>query len=142
MKKSSIVLIISLMTLALLGVAAMQFYFIRESYRQKSQLFDESVNASLTAVAGKIERREVIDFAKVQQQTNIEKYKFEQEKQRHLAEQLKLQRELENLRADQYAIKEKFKEAEDQLKETFPSVISIENSFYETYINRKIKKTY
>ncbi|SJN24168.1 sensor histidine kinase [Sphingobacterium faecium] len=140
MKKSSIVLIISLMTLALLGVAAMQFYFIRESYRQKSQLFDESVNASLTAVAGKIERREVIDFAKVQQQTNIKKYQFEQEKQRHLAEQLKLQRELENLRAEQYAIKEKFKEAEDQLKETFPSVISIENSFYETYINRKNKE--
>lgn len=133
-------MIISLMTLALLGVAAMQFYFIRESYRQKSQLFDESVNASLTAVAGKIERREVIDFAKVQQQNNIKKYQFEQEKQRHLAEQLKLQRDLEALRAEQYAIKEKFKEAEDQLKETFPSVISIENWFFETYINKKNKE--
>ncbi|AIM35620.1 sensor histidine kinase [Sphingobacterium sp. SG20118] len=140
MRKRSIVLIISLMTLALLGVAAMQFYFIRESYRQKSQLFDESVNASLTAVAGKIERREVIDFAKVQQQNNIKKYQFEQEKQRHLAEQLKLQRDLEALRAEQYAIKEKFKEAEDQLKETFPSVISIENWFFETYINKKNKE--
>lgn len=133
-------MIISLMTLALLGVAAMQFYFIRESYRQKSQLFDESVNASLTAVAGKIERREVIDFAKVQQQNNIKKYQFEQEKQRHLAEQLKLQRDLEALRSEQYAIKEKFKEAEDQLKETFPSVISIENWFFETYINKKNKE--
>ena len=62
MKKNSIVLIIGLMSLALIGVLAMQFYFLRDSYRQKSQLFDESVNAAITAVAGKLERREVVDF--------------------------------------------------------------------------------
>ncbi|MGE8376975.1 MAG: sensor histidine kinase, partial [Sphingobacterium sp.] len=109
MKKNSIVLIIGLMSLALIGVLAMQFYFLRDSYRQKSQLFDESVNAALTAVAGKLERREVVDFAKVQQERNIEKSKQEQAKQQQLTEQLQLQTQIENLRGKLEQIYQKYK---------------------------------
>lgn len=136
MKKNSIVLIIGLMSLALFGVLAMQFYFLRDSYRQKSQLFDESVNAAITAVAGKLERREVVDFAKVQQERNIEKSKQEQAKQRLLAEQLEIQYRIEELKNKQHVVFSNFKEQEDQLRALYPNVIEIKNSFYETYIKR------
>ncbi|WP_312337794.1 HAMP domain-containing sensor histidine kinase [Sphingobacterium sp.] len=136
MKKNSIVLIIGLMSLALIGVLAMQFYFLRDSYRQKSQLFDESVNAAITAVAGKLERREVVDFAKVQQERNIEKSKQEQSKQRLLAEQLEIQYRIEELKNKQHTVFSNFKEQEDQLRALYPNVIEIKNSFYETYIKR------
>ncbi len=136
MKKNSIVLIIGLMSLALIGVLAMQFYFLRDSYRQKSQLFDESVNAAITAVAGKLERREVVDFAKVQQERNLEKSKQEQAKQRLLAEQLEIQYRIEELKNKQHTIFSNFKEQEDQLRALYPNVIEIKNSFYETYIKR------
>ncbi len=136
MKKNSIVLIIGLMSLALIGVLAMQFYFLRDSYRQKSQLFDESVNAAITAVAGKLERREVVDFAKVQQERNIEKSKQEQAKQRLLAEQLEIQYRIEELKNKQHTVFSNFKEQEDQLRALYPNVIEIKNSFYETYIKR------
>ena len=136
MKKNSIVLIIGLMSLALIGVLAMQFYFLRDSYRQKSQLFDESVNAAITAVAGKLERREVVDFAKVQQERNLEKSKQEHAKQRLLAEQLEIQYRIEELKNKQHTIFSNFKEQEDQLRALYPNVIEIKNSFYETYIKR------
>ncbi|HAU52199.1 MAG TPA: sensor histidine kinase [Sphingobacterium sp.] len=136
MKKNSIVLIIGLMSLALIGVLAMQFYFLRDSYRQKSPLFDESVNAAITAVAGKLERREVVDFAKVQQERNIEKSKQEQAKQRLLAEQLEIQYRIEELKNKQHVVFSNFKEQEDQLRALYPNVIEIKNSFYETYIKR------
>ncbi|RKO71451.1 sensor histidine kinase [Sphingobacterium puteale] len=136
MKKNSIVLIIGLMSLALIGVLAMQFYFLRDSYRQKSQLFDESVNAALTAVAGKLERREVVDFAKVQQERNIEKSKQEQAKQRQLTEQLRLQTQIEELRGKLDQVYQKYKIREDKLKALYPNVVNIENWFYETYIRR------
>lgn len=49
------------MTVALLGVFVMQLYYIRESYKLKSQLFDEQVNQTLTTVVNKIQRRNVAD---------------------------------------------------------------------------------
>ncbi|WP_231561673.1 hypothetical protein [Sphingobacterium sp. T2] len=85
MKKKSISLIIFLMTFALLGVMAMQYYFIREAYIQESQLFDEKVNTSLAKVASEIEKLEVLDFAKTQSKVNQEKYIAEQKKQQKLA---------------------------------------------------------
>ncbi|MFU1859195.1 sensor histidine kinase [Sphingobacterium sp. NGMCC 1.201703] len=136
MKKNSIVLIIGLMSLALIGVLAMQFYFLRDSYRQKSQLFDESVNAALTAVAGKLERREVVDFAKVQQERNIEKSKQEQAKQQLLTEQLQLQTQIEDLRGKLNRVYQKFKTQEDRLNRLYPNIIYIDNWFYETYVRR------
>ena len=61
MKKRSFWLITVLMTVALLGVFVMQLYYIRESYKLKSQLFDEQVNQTLTTVVNKIQRRDVAD---------------------------------------------------------------------------------
>ncbi|WP_316828367.1 HAMP domain-containing sensor histidine kinase [Pedobacter miscanthi] len=61
MKKKSFWLITVLMTVALLGVFVMQLYYIRESYKLKSQLFDEQVNQTLTTVVNKIQRRNVAD---------------------------------------------------------------------------------
>lgn len=64
MKQRNIRFIIGLMAMALLGVMAMQYYFIRESYRLKSQLFDQTVNEVLNAVRKKIEKRDAIMFLK------------------------------------------------------------------------------
>ncbi|MFC5283144.1 sensor histidine kinase [Pedobacter alpinus] len=50
------------MSFALLGVMAMQFYFISESYDLKSQLFDQSVNDALHNVSNKLEKKEAMVF--------------------------------------------------------------------------------
>ncbi len=121
------------MSIALLGVVAMQYYFIRETYKQKSLLFDEAVNTSLAKVAAEIEKSEVIAFAKVQSKTNQVKYKAEQQKQKRLAEQIRIQRKIEDFRLKQYEAYQKFKESEESLKATFPNVTYIENWFFETY---------
>src|SRR5690606_9824615 len=117
------------------------YYFVRESYKQKSQLFDEAVNASITAVAGKIEKREIVDFAKTQERLNQEKYQADQKKQQQkeklLADQLRLQERIKNLQVQQFDYQQQYKEQEEQLKATFPNAIPIENSFYETYVRRK-----
>ena len=133
MKKKSISLIIWLMSIALIGVVAMQYYFIRETYIQESQLFDEKVNTSLSKVASEIEKTEIIDFAKLQSKANQDKYIAEQKKQKKLAEQLKIQDQLEKLRLKQHLTFEKFKEADEQLKASYPNITPISNWFYETY---------
>jgi len=142
MKKKSIVLIICLMSIALLGVVAMQYYFIRETYRQKSALFDEAVNTSLAKVASEIEKSEVIDFAKIQGKANKLKYEAEQEKQKKLAEQLNIQRKIELLSIQQLESIQKFKDAEESLKSIFPNATPISNSFYETYYKKKQNQKY
>lgn len=136
MKKRSITLIIWLMSIALLGVMAMQYYFVRESYKQKSQLFDEAVTASLLTVASKIEKREVYDFVKDQQKIDREKYRKEQAKQKNLAKQLALRKRIEELRMQQYELEQQFKDEEDLLRSRFPLIAYIENPFYETYVKR------
>ncbi len=50
------------MSFALLGVMAMQYYFLRESYSLKSQLFDQAVNDALNNVSDKLEKREAIVY--------------------------------------------------------------------------------
>ena len=58
MKKKSILLIVGLMSFALLGVLAMQWYFLQQSYKLKSQLFDQSVNESLNNVVKQLEKQD------------------------------------------------------------------------------------
>ena len=135
-------MIIWLMSIALLGVMAMQYYFIRETYKQKSILFDEAVNASLTKVASIIEKNEVLDLSKAQSKANQEKYEAEQLKQEMLAEQLRIQRRIQQLRTEQYEYYQSFKQAEDNLKASFPNVIYIGNEFYETYLARPQYRQY
>lgn len=62
MKKKSISIIVGLMAFALLGVMAMQLYFLRQSYHLKSELFDQSVNQALTSVVDKLEKKDQINF--------------------------------------------------------------------------------
>lgn len=50
------------MSLALLGVIGMQYYYLKQSYQLKSQLFDQSVNEALTHVVNKLERKEALNF--------------------------------------------------------------------------------
>jgi len=131
MKHRSIGLIIGLMTVALLGVVAMQYFFIRQSYVLKTQLFDESVKAALNAVAAKAEKREVMRLADAQRKN---KEKLERE-QRKLEEQLRIKTEIERLRERQAELYMTFKRQEEALIEQFPIVIPLEsNDFYETYI--------
>lgn len=62
MSKQSVRFIVGLMSFALLGVLAMQYYFINESYYFKSQLFDRLVNDALKNVSLKLEKQEAAMF--------------------------------------------------------------------------------
>jgi len=68
MKKRSIALIIGLMGFALLGVMAMQLYFLRQSYQLQSELFDRSVNEALNNVVAKVTRHDALNFLNVKAQ--------------------------------------------------------------------------
>jgi len=48
------------MTLALLGVFVMQLYYIKESYKLNSKLFEQNVNQALNAVVNKVQKRNVV----------------------------------------------------------------------------------
>ncbi|GGH07602.1 hypothetical protein GCM10011418_04840 [Sphingobacterium alkalisoli] len=134
------------MSIALLGVVAMQYYFIRETYQQKSKLFDEGVMASLNAVSGHIERREIYLFTRAQQKVNQTKYLQDQEKQRAkeriLSKQLDIQDKIKHLQQQQIEIENKFRDAERDLKGQFPNATEVDNSFYETYIRREAYQKY
>ena len=55
-------MIIGLMGFALLGVMAMQLYFLRQSYQMQSDLFDRSVNEALNTVASTISKHDALNF--------------------------------------------------------------------------------
>jgi two-component system phosphate regulon sensor histidine kinase PhoR len=71
MKKRSIGLIIGLMSFALLGVMAMQFYFLKQSYQMQSDSFDRQVREAMNNVVDKVTRQDANNFlkAKAQQAT-------------------------------------------------------------------------
>jgi two-component system phosphate regulon sensor histidine kinase PhoR len=60
------------MSIALLGVIAMQYYFIKESHSLKSQLFDQSVNDALNTVSEKLEKKEALVFLTNKAEKEIE----------------------------------------------------------------------
>lgn len=62
MKKRSIGLIIGLMGFALLGVIAMQWFFLRQSYNLQSKLFDRSVTEALDNVVTKVALQDANNF--------------------------------------------------------------------------------
>jgi two-component system phosphate regulon sensor histidine kinase PhoR len=70
MKKRSIGLIIGLMGLALLGVMAMQLYFLRQSYKMQSDLFDSSVKEALNNVVSKVAKQDANNFLNARAQVN------------------------------------------------------------------------
>lgn len=146
MKKRSITLIIWLMSVALIGVMAMQYYFVRESFKQKSQLFDEAVTAALASVASKIEKQEIYEFAREQDRINQEKFKADQamreRNEQLLARQIQIQEKIKELQRQQFAYEKRYREAEENLKALFPNAIYVKNTFYETYIRRKRYQSY
>jgi len=50
------------MSVALLGVVAMQLYFLRQSYLMQSELFDRSVNEALANVVNKVSKQDAVKF--------------------------------------------------------------------------------
>ena len=56
------------MGFALLGVMAMQLYFLRQSYQLQSELFDRSVNEALSNVVTKISKHDALNFLNVKAQ--------------------------------------------------------------------------
>ncbi len=50
------------MTIALLGVMAMQWYFFRQSYQLQSRLFDQSVHEALNNVVERLAKRDANNF--------------------------------------------------------------------------------
>src|SRR5476649_1196792 len=50
------------MSFALLGVVAIQLYFLHESYKLQSQLFDHDVKEALNNVADKLTKQDAINF--------------------------------------------------------------------------------
>ena len=140
MKRNSIIFIISLMALALLGVVAMQYYFIRESFRLKSQMFDQSVNEALKNVIYKIEKRDAILFMK--------RKAAERSKEANI--QRKLNRPTTNLadvvvkrpegrftdlvKIRQRKIDQDFKIRDSLLRVRYPKAFLIDKDFYETYL--------
>lgn len=131
MRNKTIRLIIGLMTVALLGVMAMQYYFIRQSYIQQSQLFDESVKAAISSVAARAERKEVMEYSLSIQQKSKERY----ERELSLEEQLRIQEEIEQVRAKLIDKQQDYRTQEDNMYRIYPHAVHIDNEFYETYIN-------
>ncbi|RXF71762.1 sensor histidine kinase [Arcticibacter tournemirensis] len=134
MKKRSISLIIGLMSAALLGVIGMQYYFIHESYIQKSQLFDLSVNNSLSEVTKKLAKRDAMLFVKrkayaEEELRNTRKKKKEQDITRRQAELF-----AQRIKVINDKIERDFKMRDSALRNRFQRVMTIDNEFYETYL--------
>jgi len=121
------------MSIGLLGVMAMQYYFIRESYLQKSQLFDLSVNSSLNEVANKLVKLDAKDFVR-KKAVAEENFKRDQEirKERDDAKQ----RDIDfanRIRKINDKIDKDFKLRDSLLRNKFQRIFTIENDFYEKY---------
>lgn len=71
MKKKSIALIIGLMGFALLGVVAMQLYFLRQSYQMQTEMFNQSVNEALNSVVTKVSKQDAINFINAKTQRSF-----------------------------------------------------------------------
>lgn len=132
MKQRNIRYIIGLMTIALLGVMGMQYFFIRQSYVQKSLLFDESVKAAINTVASKAEKLEVMEYSEIVQQMNKERF----QREKNLERQVRLQEEMEDIRHTLTVKQQEYRDQEDHVLRMYPQAVLINNEFYETYINK------
>lgn len=56
MKKSGLWIITGLMSLALIGVCVLQWYYISQAYLLRSQIFTQNVNKALNSVADQVQR--------------------------------------------------------------------------------------
>ena len=133
MKKKSISLIIGLMGIALFGVMAMQYYFIRESYLQKSQLFDLSVNSALSEVANKLIKHDAKRFVtrKAKDEDRLrrnEAFDRDQKEAREREDQYQ-----QRIKLIKHKIDKDFQTRDSILRTRFSRIMTIDNDFYETY---------
>jgi two-component system phosphate regulon sensor histidine kinase PhoR len=134
MKNKNIRLIIGLMSLALIGVMGMQYFFLVESYQSKSQLFDLKVSEALNALTQKTEKFEDISLLHTKLQ--------EESKKLQTTGDGRLRDINEKIRKLEESIREDFKERDRKVRNLYPLTIVIDNDFYETYFKdpEKIKK--
>lgn len=76
MKKKSITIIVGLMSIALLGVVAMQLYFLLQTYTMQSELFDRSVREALSDVVTKLDKQDAVNFLDQKARTQIQHASF------------------------------------------------------------------
>ena len=148
MKTKRISLIIGLMGLALMGVMAMQFYFLLESYRLKSELFDRSVSEALSSVVAKVEKRDAINFME-RMKTPVKQSSFHERSRSHsvfvysrisessLPQKQKNQRlhpEIERKQRRLASIKDSLKNISDQLNNP-EDILSYQQVHVEGYID-------
>lgn len=76
MKKKSITIIVGLMSIALLGVVAMQLYFLSQTYIMQSELFDRSVREALSDVVAKVDKQDEINFLNAKASHQIQQASF------------------------------------------------------------------
>lgn len=134
MNQRSIRLIIGLMALALVGVMAMQYYFIRQSFHLNAQLFDESVMAALNTVALKAEKDEALRFLNERERHENRLKQAREQRQRESSKQEKTLEYANRMRMKRQQLNSEFKALEQQVKRRYPSAVLLDNSFYETYM--------
>lgn len=122
------------MCTALLGVMGMQYYFIRESYRQKSQLFDLSVNNSLSEVVRQLAKRDAASFLKRKASAEAEMKNTRQNKYKE--EEVKRQTEefVERIKSLNTRMEADFRYRDSILRSQFQRVMRIDDAFYTTYL--------
>lgn len=127
------------MTFALLGVFVMQLYYIQESYKLKSELFDQNVSSALNAVINKVQKQNA--FLKI----NKKDFELRKEKERGIKSQtdtivsFKVRyKESENLRKfkQQQEVIDYLNFQDSIIRETYfnPQIISEEQ--FRTYSNK------
>ncbi len=122
------------MTIALLGVMAMQYYFILQSFRLKSQLFDESVMAALNTVALKAEKNEALHFINEKEKQELQEKRRKDQTRDHYRKQDESRKYAEGMRMQRQKLKAEFQELENEVRRRHPGAVLIDNDFYETYI--------
>lgn len=73
MTKKKVRIIVLLMSIALIGIVALQYAMLRDSYIQKGLLFDQNVNASLEEVVNRVEKNEALQYIQ-KKSSNKNKY--------------------------------------------------------------------
>lgn len=121
------------MSIALFGVMAMQYYFIRESYNQKAQLFDLSINSSLSEVANKLVKQDAKRFVS-QKAVAEEQIKMKREMQMAQAEEVeRTSGYRDRIKLIKQKIDRDFKMRDSLIRTRYPRIMTIDNDFYETY---------
>jgi len=141
MNRKSISLIIGLMAIALIGVMAMQYYFIRQSFYLKRQLFDESVMAAINTVALKVEKDEALRF--LNQREAQERRRLRQAKEdRQSSEANESLVYANKMKMKRQRLNSEFKALEKQVKRRYQGAVLLDNDFYETYMKDPIWRSH